>query len=359
MEGRTLQLKRPFGKTLVLSWLVLALLLGAAEILARTERFQSLLTAPAMGSRHFELGWKLALLEMLSNREAPIECIAIGSSMVDLGFDPQAFAAGFKGSTGQDIRCFNFGIDALPAAGSAALAGILVKDYRPGILIYGTDARDYSVAREAEDTVVVLDSAWVRYRTGHFSVEGWLLEHFYLYRYRDILSLLARFNFEDARRSGSRLNEQMTSYGFTPYSTVGTYVYDPPNPKDESFQINYYFRLLSDYEMREENLSGLEQIFNENGPSTRVIVVEMPVPAGYFYFFENGKDDYDRFIKQIASLAEGNVPFLQTTLLDPIPEDGWVDYSHLNRKGASVFSGWLGEKVGEIAKQSITNQVAP
>jgi hypothetical protein len=83
--------------------------------------------------------------------------------MVDLGFDPTAFMEEYKNYTGQDIRCFNFGIDALPAAAAAALADILVKDFKPDILIYGTDARGYSVAPDTEDAAVILDSKWTQY----------------------------------------------------------------------------------------------------------------------------------------------------------------------------------------------------
>lgn len=354
MKEHTVRLTWPFGQTLALALIMLILLAGLAELFARSEVFQAPLTAPMMGTRHYQLGPKLARLEAATRKDGRIDCLIVGSSMVDLGFDPQAFAEGYKGYTGQDIRCFNFGIDALPAVGSAALADILVKDFKPDILIYGTDARDYSVAPNSEDAVVILGSNWVKYRLGHFTVEGWLLEHFYLYRYRDSLSRLIRFDYEDALRSSTKLNHEITPYGFTPYSTIGRYIHNPPDPQDDSFQITYYYSLLADYEMREENLTGLAQIISQNGQSTQVFVVEMPVPDGYFYFFGNGKDDYKRFIDRITNLANSNdVPFLQTTMRNMIPDDGWVDYSHLNTKGAQIFSQWLGQQVGEAVNQGM------
>jgi hypothetical protein len=39
--------------------------------------------------------------------------------------------------------------------------------------------------------------------------------------------------------------------------------------------------------------------------------------------------------------------FLETTRLDLIPDDGWADYSHLNSKGAVIFSKWLGKQLGK------------
>ena len=59
------------------------------------------------------------------------------------GFDPRAFASGYREIKGQDIRCFNFGIDSSSAASTHAIARVMLEDYHPRLLIIGTDARDY------------------------------------------------------------------------------------------------------------------------------------------------------------------------------------------------------------------------
>jgi hypothetical protein len=94
--------------------------------------------------------------------------LRLGSSTVDVGFDPDAFQMGYQEVAGRDIRCFNFGIDASSSISAAVLTGILIEDYHPRLLIFGTDARDYAVLREEPDTAVVLDTPWVRYRQGYF-----------------------------------------------------------------------------------------------------------------------------------------------------------------------------------------------
>jgi len=86
-----------------------------------------------MGSRHYQLGHKLALLNVLARKTGQVDCIMLGSSMVDTGFDPAAFDTGYKEMTGRDIHCFNFGIDASTAASTAALARIVIEDNGPGI----------------------------------------------------------------------------------------------------------------------------------------------------------------------------------------------------------------------------------
>jgi hypothetical protein len=131
----------------------------------------------------------------------------------------------------------------------------------------------------------------------------------------------------------------MTPDGFLPESTISTYVNDPPDPQDDSFEVTYYSRLLSTYKMLENNLNALEQIMSHNGQSTQVILLEMPVAKGFYYFFGNGKNDHQHFINEVNRLARvRHIPFWQTNLLYMIPDDGWADYNHLNTKGAAILA---------------------
>jgi hypothetical protein len=98
--------------------------------------------------------------------------------------------------------------------------------------------------------------------------------------------------------------------------------------------------------MLPENLKGLESITDYNGSGIQVILVEMPVADGLYYFFGNGASDYNKFLTRVDELASlHQVPFWQTEPLDFIPDNGWVDYSHLNKTGAEIFSKWLGQQV--------------
>ena len=313
-----------------------------------------------MGSRHYQLGHKLAFLNMLARKNGHIDCIMLGSSMADTGFDPVAFETGYKELMGRDIHCFNFGIDASSALSTAALARIVVEDYHPSLLIIGTDARDYAVPREDPDPAVVLNTPWVAYRQGDFSLEGWLLDHSYLYRYRQHLGRLARFQFEGTLWSNTKLNYETLPNGFTPFSKVSTYINDPPKPGDDSFEVTYYTRIYSSYQMLDENLEGLESIMEYTDLGISVILVEMPVADGLYYFFGNRESDYSRFVTQVDSLARRHqVPFWQTEPLDFIPDNGWVDYTHLNRTGAEIFSTWLGQQVGKAEQQGSIKTFQP
>jgi hypothetical protein len=333
---------------------ILAVLLGLAELVSRSGRLQALLTPPTMGSRHFELGAKLTLLERIHRSQGKVDCLVMGSSMVDVGFDPEAFAEAYQSATGQTLQCFNFGIDGLAAVGSGPMADILVQDYRPRVLIYGTDARDYTVPRQAEETTVVLDSPWVQYRLGKPNLSGWLLEHSYLYRYRDHLSRLARLDMKRTLRSQSR--NRFTALGFLPITEVAADVSIPPQPGMDVQNLEYLYSQLSDYEVRPENLAGLQQLLGLAGPDLVVIVVEMPVPPTYFQIFGHGRDDYARFTGEVSRLAQENgVPFWRVNPEFRAPVTDWNDYSHLNAHGARIFSQWLGRQVAEfVAPDSVS-----
>ena len=360
LKSATLQIRTAFGKTVWFTVLLFILLTSVAEWVARSESFQALLAPPRMGSRHSQLGYKLALLNVLARKTGHVDCIMLGSSMVDNGFDPAAFGAGYKELTGRDLHCFNFGIDASSAASTAALARIVVEDYRPRLLIIGTDARDYVIPREDPDAAVVLNTPWVAYRQGDFSLQGWLLDHSYLYRYRQHLGRLARSRFEGTLWSYTELNYKILPNGFTPRSKVSTYINAPPVPGDDSFEVTYYTRIYSSYQMLPENLEGLERITDYNGSGTQVILVEMPVSDGLYYFFGHPELDYNRFLARVGALAAlHQVPFWQTEPLDFIPDNGWVDYSHLNKTGAKIFSTWLGQQVARAEHQGSLKAFQP
>jgi hypothetical protein len=341
--------------TFGLGLLFFVLLFAAGELLARLDMFQTRLTAPELGSTHRQFETQMHRLETLFKREGAVECIFLGNSMVWGGFDPLAFTQTYQSKTGQDIRCFNFGVDGMPASASGVLAEILIEDYHPQLLIYGTDARDYAVTRDARDAVVLLDSPWLQYRQGRFTVEGFLFEHSYLYRYREQLCRLLRFDYTQLRSGPDR--SPTTGYGFDPNDRIGSFVQTIPDPQDPRGPIQYYFSVLSDYQMLPVNLDGLEKIVAQNDQDTQVLVVEMPVPETYMYFFANREEDYQRFINRARQMAaDHDVPFVQTTPLNLIPDDGWVDYSHLNTRGAGIFSAWLGKQMGEAAVQHTSSK---
>jgi hypothetical protein len=331
----------PFGQTLVLTLFFLLLFIIVGEITVRQKSVQSFLKTPTLNGRHlhFERQWNR--LEQLAREGMQVECIALGNSMVLNSFDPQVFNQSFFKHAGEEITCFNFGVDALTPVSASALATILVQEYRPKLLIFGTDARDFAVGLESDETRVISDMAWVRYRLGRFNLEGWLLDHAYLYRYRRTVA--GALNLSLQNYSENLAN----AFGYEPFEDTKFEVTIPPSKDDSSFHIQYYYRVLGSYSIKPENVTALSEILSLNGPNTTVIVVEMPVPETYFTFFGDPTNDYAQFTETLQAAAqEHGVLYFETTHLNLIPDDAWVDYSHVNIRGAEIFSQWLGSQLG-------------
>jgi hypothetical protein len=343
---------RPFGQTIVFSVLFFCLFYLAGELAARSRSFQSYFIHQTWDSRHGEFEKQLARLDRVYLQEGRVDCIFLGNSMVWRGFDPEAFQRGYRNRTGEELRCFNFGVDGMPARSAGALAKILIEDYQPQLLIYGTDARDYAVPADSEETRVLTEMDWLNYRLGQFSPKGWLIDHSELYRYRFALQHLLHFDYQDTVRSDPDIR-MSSRYGFDSDSKVGD-VEQPPDANDPRGHIQYYFRMLWNYEMLPENLEGLRQVLSAGTESSSILVVEMPVPDTYMLFFSHGEADYRGFVSRVDQLVqEAHKVFWQTTSWDVVPEDGWVDYSHLNQKGAAVFSQALGDRVGQAVQLEI------
>lgn len=329
--------------TLGLTLASLLFILGLFDFVLRLPTVQSTLVAPRLGSRHSQLGAKYAYLSTLLWKTGHIDCIAIGSSTMDQALNPIVFAAAYEVETGKSIRCFNFAIDAIVPSANRYIAEILVEDFSPDLLVVGTDARDFTVAENDRDITVITDTPWVRYRSGKFDILGWLTENVYTYRYAWHLQRMIHGQFDELMRPQVAPS---ISLGQTPEETSAPRVtsFDFPH-KDEGL-IAYYHERLGNYHVRPENTAGLEEILSMSNGQTQVILVEMPVPAGFFHFFSNPEADYAAFVEHAQILADQNqVLFVRTTGLELIPDNGWFDFSHVNVIGADAFSKWLGHEI--------------
>ena len=83
--------------------------------------------------------------------------------MVLTGVDPAVFDAAYERRAGHRIRCFNLGVPGMSASDVGALAGILLEDDEPSLIVYGATFRDFST-RVAGPGLGTL--AWVRIATG-------------------------------------------------------------------------------------------------------------------------------------------------------------------------------------------------
>ena len=321
------------------------LLTGTLEVLLRIDFITSKWVAPSFGSDHHQFEIQLSRIKSLYRQQGKVECIFVGDSLTWLDIEPLSFVEGYKTKTGQDIQCFNFGIAGLPASGVSVITGVLNKEYNPKLIVYGLHANSVVVAQDAEDTKIVLDTPWVKYKTGNFNLAGWLYENSYFVRNLNILGRLMRFDKETFQ------NE----LGTQPYQLLG---FDPKvgQRTDVNLLPSRYndadiggFEKYYNYQVYQENILGIQKIANLADYDTSVVMVMMPVHESFYAFFENSEQDYLQLTETIQqALNDVNSDFIDAGHEFPVPDKLWWDYSHMNFNGSKEFSYWLGVTVGNL-----------
>jgi hypothetical protein len=337
------------SKTIVLSIAFLVIFLGAIETVLRIERITTRLAAPSFGSEHRQFEIQISRLNAVYQKQESIDCIFIGDSLVWLDMDPTKFMEGYQEISGGEIKCFNFGIAALPALGVYEVTKILVEEYNPQLIIYGLHANSLVVSQDEKDTRIVLDTPWVRYKSGKMDLVGWFYEHSYFVRYLKVLNQLILLE-RDAlvNELGTSTNQLL---GSDSKNGQRIDVNTPPsidNPADANG-----FEKYQRYHIFPENIAGIQGIANLTDDDTQVFMVMMPVDKSFYAFFENGEQDY----AHITEVIHATLDKTGTVLLKPdgklsLLDSDWWDYSHLNSTGAEKFSYWLGVKIGEAYFQA-------
>jgi hypothetical protein len=327
--NRTLRLSFPLGQTLALALLILAGMSITLELIARLPQVESRVP-PAIGSRHPDLDVKFGELDYLTEQQGRVDCIFLGSSVVNTGIDPVFVSEAFRQQTGAPITCYNFGINGITAATAAELADLLVERYHPRVLVYGFTLRAFGTY---VDTTAdrFADSDWFRYQQGAFTLKGWFIDHSAAFQRYLALRRWSRYAWQNP------VGDRGTPTGFVPYTFEVKEFVPPP--------------FLTDYAFSDQQLAGLERIIALDD-QTPVILLELPAPPHTREAFQGGVDGHRATIQQIAAMAEsGGVPIWLTSDLDLIPADGWSgDVEHMNRRGAIMFSRWLGRRLAEAVE---------
>jgi hypothetical protein len=341
--GKKLRLKISGLPVARLAFALVILFLFLGELFFRADAVQARLSARHFGSRHRQLEIQLARLDHLVEQEGPVDCIFLGNSMTWLGVDPQAVMDEFAERTGQRLRCFNFGISALPASAAGKLAEVLVDAYHPRVLIYGTFARDYAIPVNAEDASVIVRTPWIRHRTGEIDLNGWLYDVSYGHSYKGHLRDLVALKVEEVTENNYG-PPAYRAYGLDPKEDIRVDVRAAP---DMNHPMNVDpVRWLQSYQILPENVAGLSQVLDQSEKGVQVIVLELPFYETGLAFFGNGQQDYNRYIQVVSELtAARGLPFWQAVDQVTVAPEGWWDYFHFNLSGAREFSQWLGAQL--------------
>lgn len=346
-------------RVLRLALLILVGYVVLGELFFRLDPVRAALTGPRFGSQHRQFEIQMARLDKLVEEGDPIDCIFLGNSMIWLGVDPLVVNQVFHSRTGQEIHCFNFGVSALPASSAGQVASMLVERYHPKLLIYGTFARDYAIPVDFEDAYVVSDTPWLRYQNGEFNLSGWLYDHSSIFQYKDhIHDLLFMKYLEDV--FAQEEDPAYRTYGLDPKYDIRTDVRTAPDFKAVGNRDPV--KWLTHFEIKPDNLDGLQQIVQQSDRGVEVIVIELPFYVTAYKFFSNGRKDYEKYVRQVEAItASSQTPFWQIEEQPALPPEEWWDYFHLNLQGATHLSSWLGDRLadaylqGELKFSSATN----
>jgi hypothetical protein len=320
-------------RTPALAVVILVVVIGIAEITTRTAAVRDVLHIPSVGSssRRFEL--QLDGLARYAARKGGIDCLILGNSTALMGVDPEALGRSYRGATGETLRCFNFGVAGMTASAAGAVAPILVRRYRPRLLIYVVSVRD--VGKSVEGPLLAAD-AWVRYQHGTFSVPGWLASHSAAFGYY----LLYRQWLDPLRWPAARSPSGTTATGF-----FATTAHLSLSPALWAHTQQSYGHIL-DQPLSQPELTGFSRLLSLSGDDVQVVVVEAPAHPRLRRWAHRASTFYSNAITHLRHAARvRHVAFWRAPTQRIIPPDSWVDFVHLDAHGAARFSEWLGARL--------------
>lgn len=308
---------------------------AGVEVVVRQESVRLALPPGSLGidTKGGEIDSKMALLDSY-NRQGVVNCVILGDSMVDYGINPKVLQSEILKDTGQDYRCFNFGLRWNTNQTSATLAEVLSRRYKLSLILVGTDPMAFFSTNPMLRDIDMLP--WIRYQLGDYSMEGFLVEHLMFYRYLLILpkNHLSIFN------SPMKQYEERFQDGFESYDSIMAIPKKSREPYEE-------------YVMDQKDLEGLQKIASLTQGKTRVIAFHIPFhPNDYPLFVVGGEKKYEEaFLNPVKEVInQAGLDYIESypDIPSRIPKNGWLDHIHMNRDGANFFSQWLGGQVGEM-----------
>lgn len=329
----TLTFSKPSLRGILYFLLTIPLVLLAAEIVARSP-LGSLLPAPSVNADSFLFDAKVYALESQVRRDGRLDCLFIGSSVDNVGIDPQTIERVYYEQTGETIHCFNIGYPAMTVENAAAFAETVISKFSPRLIIYTFIPRDLT---DVTYTVDFLEkSPWFASNETDNSITGWLVNHSYAYRYY----LTWRYLLVNDNRI-KRLEEiqNLTVKGFQPATGIRD-----PYPETITMTAEYISQVWDTPRPQQ----ALEQLIALQSSNVRILLVEGAIyrDAEYTALWEAYERDYIPSLEQLAQ--EQGVLFWRTEAASSqIPKAHWYDWLHLNRAGALTFSQWLGEQLAE------------
>ncbi len=338
LKPYTLQVAWPLGGVVIRALAILIATTSACEVLARTPTAQAVLLPPSTSSVP-DVGVQIYQLDQFVRQEGSLDCVIVGSSAAGRGVDPEVLASAFQAKTGRTIRCYNFGTAGAGDEGTAVISQILARNYHPWLMIYAASFRDFGNRANFD-----MNIPWVRYQQGEFSPDGWLESNLVSYRYY-------------LTYSGYLTNAYVTVTikRLMRVSRWGQWKTNQSTDVSQSPKRNVYQVQYSEFgriNLSSADMSGLDALFSLRQQGVTIVVAEVPVPPQGLQFLTHGKADYQTFVHRLSDMTgRAAVPLYLADGQVLIPDNGWFDYTHMNSRGAAVYSDWLAQQLAQGVRQ--------
>ncbi len=335
---KSLQLTRPFGQVFIWTLFFLMALCGLLEGLARSDVLKDRIPPPALDTGYIHLEAKWYALQGYQAQHGPVDCFFLGSSMVHNGLDPERVVSAYQAQSGKTLRCYNFGLGGVSAHEAGLIATILVEQYHPRLIVYGTSIRDYSLTIPWSSRGKIEASAWGKYRLGEANMNGWLGDR--SAAYASAQGGLLWFQQPSTWRRIRELEERLSAAGFVPQKEK---IFDPDAPLAPEYRKSF-----EDFAISVQDWEGLQVLMAFKQQGITVILLEMPLPEVYWKLLEEGEQTYLDWRGEMESAAKAvGVPFWRTIGEEGLADVSYSDVHHVDSAGATLLSDWLGLKLFE------------
>jgi hypothetical protein len=328
--------------------IVFLVLLIGLECMARLPFVQAKIPLRSLGFSNYLFEIKWAKLNEFVKQNGVPDAIIVGNSMVNTGIDPLVINQKMKELTGKSITIFNFGVEGLNLSAIDDLARLLIDTYNPKILIVGTDIRDYSLRMDQLPSDEFLQTSWLKYELGNFSILGWLVDHSAFLQYYLLGRNWFQSDFTDQLQTVFKRYKDTNTAGYELDRHVPTGDYQKPDPQnaDDKVLLDLFKNYIID-PGRLGLLDSLVKMGKENG--TSVIFIEMPLQKTMYQFFDHPKQTRADFLQHIRPIIQqAGSTLIETPIYGDIPNADWGNRTHLNLNGAPIFSQFLGEQLVKL-----------
>lgn len=322
----------PFLRGMINFLISVPFVILAAEVAARTPPGR-LLPAPSVEADSFLFDAKIHALENQVRRDGGLDCLFLGSSVANSDIDPAIVEQAYLEHTGRSIHCYNLGLPAMTIENATAIAEAIITRFHPKVIIYPILSRDIGHISASADHIEKSD--WLKFQRGRQSVNGWLVNYSYAWRY------LLTWRYWLAIPNRVKMDAEtvhLSPTGFQPAQGI-----NHPYPENQTMTPELLARIWDDpgHARAVENFIALQR------KGVKLVIIEGPV------YRDPNADTWPVYetvyLPPLQNLLEANgIPFWRTEAISlQIPKPYWFDWLHLNRAGAVPFSQWLGERLAE------------